>query len=494
MDTLIDILKLIYLLLVIPLVLYALGTTYLLILFILNRHKRPYAPPVADKDLPCVTVQLPLYNERFVAERLIDAVAALDYPRPKLHIQVLDDSTDDTVDLVRERVSRLQAQGLRIDLIHRTDRTGYKAGALENGMHYTDGEFIAIFDADFIPAPDFLRRTVPYFFTDERVGVVQTRWGHLNADDNLLTRSEALMIDGHFAVEQFARSSGDLIFTFNGTCGLWRRKAIEDAGGWQHDTLTEDSDLSFRAQMKGWRFVFVPDVMVPGEVPPHMVAFKQQQARWAKGTTQVLLKLALPLLRSPLSIRKRLMGVLQLLPYPSQPLALAILLLMPALVVTRALHDLPLGPLGLLSVSIPALYVLSQQYLYDNWLKRSLVFPVLMAFSSGLSVNNSRAAISAFLGKSSEFKRTPKFNLGGGASGSAPGAATPLSRSQIQQYATLIDQTTLWELAFGLYSLFGAVVAAVFAPSMIPYFVLYVIGFFSVAIWSIVDRRSLYEG
>ncbi|MBX3065575.1 MAG: glycosyltransferase family 2 protein [Anaerolineae bacterium] len=436
---------------------------------------------MAENQLPPVTVQLPLFNERYVAARLIDAVAALDYPRDRLHIQVLDDSTDDTPDLLKTQIEQLRSRGLRIDLIHRTDRTGYKAGALENGMLQTDGEFIAIFDADFVPTPDFLRKTVPYFYADPRIGVVQTRWGHLNPDDNLLTRSEALMIDGHFAVEQFARSAGDLIFTFNGTGGLWRRATIEDAGGWQHDTLTEDSDLSFRAQMRGWKFLFVPDVMVPGEVPPQMVAFKQQQARWAKGTTQVLRKHWLSLLRSRLSLRKRIMGVLQLLPYPSQPLALGLLILMPLLILTQSLKDLPLGPLGLLSAAVPILYILSQQSLYDNWLKRSMVFPLLMVFSSGLTVNNSRAALSAFIsGRPEEFKRTPKYNLGGG---------RPATRvKQAGQYAQLVDRNTVWELLFGCYALGGALLAYNRAPGLVAYFLLYVLGFFSVAGWSIADR------
>ncbi|MFN8418625.1 MAG: cellulose synthase family protein [Anaerolineae bacterium] len=436
---------------------------------------------MAENQLPPVTVQLPLFNERYVAARLIDAVAALDYPRDRLHIQVLDDSTDDTPDLLKTQIEQLRSRGLRIDLIHRTDRTGYKAGALENGMLQTDGEFIAIFDADFVPTTDFLRKTVPYFYADPRIGVVQTRWGHLNPDDNLLTRSEALMIDGHFAVEQFARSAGDLIFTFNGTGGLWRRATIEDAGGWQHDTLTEDSDLSFRAQMRGWKFLFVPDVMVPGEVPPQMVAFKQQQARWAKGTTQVLRKHWLSLLRSRLSLRKRIMGVLQLLPYPSQPLALGLLILMPLLILTQSLKDLPLGPLGLLSAAVPILYILSQQSLYDNWLKRSMVFPLLMVFSSGLTVNNSRAALSAFIsGRPEEFKRTPKYNLGGG---------HPATRvKQAGQYAQLVDRNTVWELLFGCYALGGALLAYNRAPGLVAYFLLYVLGFFSVAGWSIADR------
>lgn len=479
-------LRLIYLLLLAPFILYALGVLYLLSLY-LRYHRHRFQPPSIDRlHLPCVTVQLPLYNERYVARRLIEAVARLDYPCDRLHVQVLDDSTDDTTELISAQIRRLQAEGLRIDLIRRTNRMGYKAGALAHGLTQTDGQFIAIFDADFVPRPDFLLKTVPYFMCDGQIGVVQGRWGHLNAFDNLLTRSQALMLDGHFAVEQFARSAGGLIFSFNGTCGLWRRSCIEDAGGWQHDTLTEDADLSIRAQIKGWRFVFVPDVVVPGEVPPQMAAFKQQQARWAKGTTQVLLKLALPLLRSKLSLRKRIMGFLQLLPYPTQLLNLGILLLMPAMMLTQSLSGLPLGPLGLLSFTIPLMYLLSQQALYSNWLQRSLIFPVLMIFSTGMVVNNSRAALSAFLGRPGEFKRTPKFHLEGNKNGNT-------NPWRGKRYAALIDKNVVWEIGFGLYALAGAALAWYLSPSLIIYFLLYAVSFLSVAGWSIADHRSTMQ-
>lgn len=474
--------RLLYLFLITPLFLYALGMLYLLYLYFrYQRVNSPRLPVISDADLPLVTVQLPLFNERYVARRLIDAVAVLDYPQEKLHIQVLDDSTDDTTELLCNRVAQLKAEGINIDLIHRVDRVGYKAGALAEGLEKTNGEFIAIFDADFVPGADFLRKTVPHFLRDNRIGVVQGRWGHLNDDANLLTRSEALMLDGHFAVEQLARSAGGLISVFNGTCGLWRRACIEDSGGWHHDTLTEDSDLSFRAHMRGWKFVFLPHVMVPGEIPAQMVAFKQQQARWAKGLTQVMLKLAIPLMRSELTWRTRIMGLLQLLPYPTQLLGLIIFLLMPLMMMTRALSDLPVYPLGIASMSVPIMYVLSQQALYDNWLERSLTLPTLMILSSGMSLNNSRAVLSAFLGRPSEFKRTPKFHV-------ESGNQNVWQRSQ---YSALVDKTTIWEILFGIYAAVGAALALHYSPSMLLYFLFYSIGFFSVAGWSIADRIAL---
>ncbi len=434
----------------------------------------------SDTQLPKVTVQLPLFNERYVARRIIDAVAALDYPRERLHIQVLDDSTDDTTDLIQGRIAQLQSEGLRIDLIHRARRTGYKAGALANGLLHTDGEFIAIFDADFIPAPDFLRQTVPYFLADPQIGVIQTRWGHLNGDENLLTRSQALAIDGHFAVEQYARCAGDLIFNFNGTCGLWRRACILDAGGWQSETLTEDFDLSYRAQIRGWRFWYLRDVVVPGEVPPQIHAYKQQQARWAKGSTQVLLKMIGPLLRSRLSLRKRIMGALQLFQYAIQPIMLLTLSLTPIMMLTRSLDDVAVAPLGVLGLGVPLLYVLGQQALYDDWLLRSMYFPLLMIFSSGMTVNNSRAALSALLGKPGEFKRTPKFHLGGRSRG--------WKRSR---YATHSGSDLLWEIGFGLYTLMAALMAESLAPSFVVYFLLYTTAFFSIAGWDMLERINL---
>jgi cellulose synthase/poly-beta-1,6-N-acetylglucosamine synthase-like glycosyltransferase len=482
----IALLRLVYVLCILILALYTCGQLYLLYTYIVHAYfRRRYdekspAMLCSDTQLPKVTVQLPLFNERYVARRIIDAVAALDYPRERLHIQVLDDSTDDTTDLIQGRIAQLQSEGLCIDLIHRVRRTGYKAGALANGLLHTDGEFIAIFDADFIPAPDFLRQTVPYFLADPQIGVIQTRWGHLNGDENLLTRSQALAIDGHFAVEQYARCAGDLIFNFNGTCGLWRRACIEDAGGWQSETLTEDFDLSYRAQIRGWRFWYLRDVVVPGEVPPQIHAYKQQQARWAKGSTQVLLKMIGPLLRSRLSLRKRIMGALQLFQYAIQPIMLLTLSLTPIMMLTRSLDDVAVAPLGVLGLGVPLLYVLGQQALYDDWLLRSMYFPLLMIFSSGMTVNNSRAALSALLGKPGEFKRTPKFHLGGRSRG--------WKRSR---YATHSGSDLLWEIGFGLYTLMAALMAESLAPSFVVYFLLYTTAFFSIAGWDMLERINL---
>jgi len=381
------------------------------------------------------------------------------------------------MELIQGRVAQLRAEGLCIDLIHRTDRSGYKAGALANGLQYTDGEFIAIFDADFIPDPAFLRQTVPYFLADAQVGVVQTRWGHLNENDNLLTHSQALAIDGHFAVEQFARFNGNLIFGFSGSGGVWRRTCIQEAGGWQSDTLTEDFDLSYRAHLAGWRFVFARDIVVPGEIPPHMAAYKQQQARWAKGSTQVLLKLAWPLIASNLSGRKRMMGLLQLFQYTIHPVILLTLLLSPLMLLTHSIAELSIAPLGMLGVGVPVLCILGQQALHRDWLRRSLYFPMLVVISSGMMANNSRAAVSALLGRQSEFKRTPKFHLSG-----------KVSTWKRNQNSPKVNNDMLLEVGFGLYALFGALVAYKIAPSFIPYFLLYVAAFFSVAGWGIADR------
>jgi len=261
-----------------------------------NKGRLP-VPAGTLKALPAVTIQLPIYNEMYVADRLIDAVCQIDYPRELLEIQVLDDSTDETQSVAEQAVRRNAARGVDITFIHRTDRSGYKAGALEAALKVAKGEFVAIFDADFIPTPDFLTRTVP-FFTDPKVAMVQARWGHINQDYSLLTKIQSILLDGHFVLEHGARNRAGLFFNFNGTAGIWRRTAITDAGGWQHDTLTEDLDLSYRAQLRGWRFVFLPDLIAPAEVPVEMNSFKSQQHRWAKGSIQTCLKLLPRILQS----------------------------------------------------------------------------------------------------------------------------------------------------------------------------------------------------
>src|ERR1700683_2179867 len=269
--------------------LYGLHRYVIVYLFLKNRHKPPQPRATFDK-LPPVTVQLPIFNEMYVVERLLKSVAALDYPRDLLQVQVLDDSTDEPTWIAARRVAELRAAGLDIELVHRTDRMGFKAGALEAGMRSCKGEFVLILDADFVPAPDMLRKTI-HFFTDDKIGMIQTRWGHLNRTYSLLTRVQAMFLDGHLLLEQTARSRSGRFFNFNGTAGLWRRTCIEEAGGWQHDTLTEDLDLSYRAQLMGWRFVFLVDVVTPAELPIEMSAFKTQQHRWTKGSIQTCKKL-----------------------------------------------------------------------------------------------------------------------------------------------------------------------------------------------------------
>jgi cellulose synthase/poly-beta-1,6-N-acetylglucosamine synthase-like glycosyltransferase len=273
-----------YFFVLIILAVYGWHRYYLVWLYMKHRGNEPKPGPMPD-PLPVVTIQLPLYNEVYVADRLIEAVAAIEYPREKLEIQVLDDSTDETRTVADLAVRRLSAQGIDIKYYHRTDRRGYKAGALEEGLKAARGEFVAIFDADFIPTSDFLARLMPHF-VDDKVGMVQARWGHINQDYSLLTKIQAVLLDGHFILEHGARNRSGRFFNFNGTAGIWRRSAIDDAGGWQHDTLTEDLDLSYRAQLRGWRFVFVPGVIAPAEVPVEMNGFKSQQHRWAKGSIQ----------------------------------------------------------------------------------------------------------------------------------------------------------------------------------------------------------------
>ena len=269
---------------------------YLVYVYMKHKHEQP-EPKASFDQLPVVTIQLPLYNEMYVVDRLVDAVCAIDYPRELLEIQVLDDSTDETQQIAALAVRRQALQGIDIKYIHREDRTGYKAGALDEGLKVARGNFVAIFDADFIPKPDFLTRTIDYF-TDEKVALVQARWGHVNEDYSLLTKIQAVLLDAHFVLEHGSRNRGGCFFNFNGTAGIWRRTAIADAGGWQHDTLTEDLDLSYRAQLRGWKFKFLPDIVTPAEVPVEMNAFKSQQHRWAKGSIQTFLKLMPRILQS----------------------------------------------------------------------------------------------------------------------------------------------------------------------------------------------------
>ncbi len=374
--------------------------------------------PHKFQQLPKVTIQLPLYNERFVVERLLESVSQIDYPRELLQIQVLDDSTDETHPYTERLCNEYRAAGLPIEYRHRTNRRGFKAGALQEGLETTTGEFIAIFDADFVPPRDFLIRTID-FFTDPEVGVVQTRWSYLNKEYSILTQVEAMLLDGHFVLEHGARCGSGLFFNFNGTAGILRRKMIDDAGGWQHETLTEDSDLSYRAQLIGWRFVYVPSVDCPSELPVETYGFQVQQARWAKGLTQVAKKLLPRILKADLPLRVKVEAFMHLTPNISYPLMIVVSMLMLPVMIIRfymgvfqmVLIDLPLIIASFWSIS--AFYLYAQRELYPkSWWKAIAFLPMLMAAGVALTVSNSKGVIEALLGIQSSFARTAKYAIG----------------------------------------------------------------------------------
>lgn len=375
-------------------------------------------------EKPRITVQLPMFNEQYVAQRVIEAACRLDYPRDRLEIQVLDDSTDETIEIARRTCERLRAQGHPVRFIHRDNRAGYKAGALEAGLKVATGEFVVIFDADFLPPKGILDDLIDYF-ADPNVGMVQARWEHINRDQSLLTKTQAILLDGHFVIEHAARNRSGRFMSFNGTAGAWRRRCIEDAGGWQHDTLTEDLDLSYRAQLKGWKFLFLPDVTSPAELPPEMNGFKNQQHRWAKGGAQTCRKLLPRILRSRLPWRIKLEAFFHLTSWVSYFLILILtFLLFPVLylktnvfadnVALRFVFD---GSLVLLATcSASTFYVACQRELFRTWAESLKYLPFLMSLGVGVSMNNARAAFEGFFGKQSEFVRTPKFGIAAGRS------------------------------------------------------------------------------
>src|SRR5450631_2214867 len=408
-----------YFAVLIVLSLYGLHRYHMIRGYVKYRKQMPTEAPQKFAQLPRVTIQLPLYNEQYVVERLLEETSKIDYPHELLQIQVLDDSTDSTDPFTRALVAEYQAAGLPIEYIHRTHRHGYKAGALQNGLKTATGEIVAIFDADFIPPVDFLRRTVDYF-ADPKVGMVQTRWGYLNRHYNLLTEVQAMLLDGHFVLEHVARSGGGRFFNFNGTAGILRRSMIDDAGGWQHDTLTEDSDLSYRAQLKGWKFVYAPSVECLSELPVETYGFQVQQSRWAKGLTQVAIKLLPTILRADLPKRVKAEAFFHLTPNISYPLMILVTALILTVMIVRfymgwlemLLIDLPLIAASFWSVS--AFYVVAQRELFpQNW-KRSILFlPALMAAGVALTIINTKAVFEALIGYQTAFARTAKYAIAG---------------------------------------------------------------------------------
>jgi cellulose synthase/poly-beta-1,6-N-acetylglucosamine synthase-like glycosyltransferase len=483
-EAILTLLAIIYTLTAVALTIFVSSFGVLLAIYFFTRHKRPTLPVINETELPSVTIQLPIYNEAHVVDRLIEACAYQDYPQDKFHIQILDDSTDETVEVVAQKIAEMKAQGFsNISHIRRSDRKGYKAGALAYGLELITTEFIAIFDADFVPTRDFLRRTMPHFVNNEKLALVQTRWDHLNLDYNWLTRVQALNIDAHFAIEQVARNRGRLPMSMNGTGGLWRVAAIYDAGGWSSSTLTEDLDLSYRALMKGWDFLYLVDVPVPGELPPQVQAYKMQQARWATGSTECLIKHAIPLLRSSqFSTPKKFMGLMHLSQYLVQPFILLLFLLTPPLLWGDMFTKIPdLRIIGVFSIIPPLLIIWSQAELYRDWRRRLLFFPVQFVVGAAVVLSNTRAVLAAFHkpGIEREFKRTPKFRLT--KQGEEWGSS---------HYALEIDAITIGEFALALYALFGFYLALQNLPALAPYMLAYTISFTIFAYWNIYQSTA----
>ena len=388
---------------------------YLSYLYSRNKNRVP-APKGKFKTLPMVTVQLPVYNEMYVVERLISSVCNIDYPKERLEIQVLDDSSDKTTEIARRCVSYYREMGFNINCLHRENREGYKAGALREGLKSSKGELVAIFDADFMPPRDFLKKTVDYFF-DPKVGIVQVRWGHVNQDYSTLTKAQSILLDGHFVIEQTARFNNGMFFNFNGTAGVIRKECIESSGGWQHDTLTEDLDLSYRAQLADWKLVYLKDTTADAELPVDMNAFKSQQHRWAKGGVQTAFKI-LPLIfkRRDLPFKVKSEAFFHLFGNISYLLLLILLLLMFPMGFfwqSVAWHKLVLFNLFAISagtLSFAFFYALTVKERHGkNWLSYLKYVPVAISVGAGIAINNSKAVLEAFLGKKSEFRRTPKF-------------------------------------------------------------------------------------
>jgi cellulose synthase/poly-beta-1,6-N-acetylglucosamine synthase-like glycosyltransferase len=418
--------------------------------YLYYRHKfRLPTPRRRFEALPRVTVQLPIFNEMYVVNRLIGAVCALDWPRELLEVQVLDDSSDETSEIARACVDRWREQGIDVQYVHRTNRYGFKAGALEHGLSLAKGELVAVFDADFVPEPDFLRRTV-HFFTDPGVGMVQVRWEHLNRDYSALTQCQGILLDGHFVIEHTARNRSGAFFNFNGTAGIWRRETIRSAGGWQHDTLTEDLDLSYRAQLAGWRFVFLPQVTAPAEIPVEMNAFKSQQHRWAKGSIQTALKLLPRIFQAPLPWHVKREAFFHLTANFAYLLMIPLALLMPVSVMVRVGHgwyevlllDMPFFAAA--TASVCSFYWATQREIGVTGWRRVKYMPFLMALGIGLSVNNARAVVEALLGHSSGFTRTPKHGV--------RGAGESVAR---KRYKAAVNFQPIVELGLALYMTVG---------------------------------------
>jgi cellulose synthase/poly-beta-1,6-N-acetylglucosamine synthase-like glycosyltransferase len=469
-----------YLAVLIGLSAYGVHRYFIIYLFLKNR-KRKAVPVRHFEQLPKVTVQLPIFNEIYVVERLLRSVSELDYPRNLLQIQVLDDSTDDTRELTASCADELRRRGFDVQLIQRVDRTGFKAGALAAGLDSADGDFVCILDADFVPRPDLLQQTV-HFFTDPNVGMIQTRWGHLNRSYSLLTRVQAMFLDGHLLLEQTARSRSGRFFNFNGTAGLWRRSCIVEAGGWQHDTLTEDLDLSYRAQLAGWKFIFLPDVVTPAELPVDMNGFKSQQHRWTKGSIQTCKKLLPRIWRSPLPFSIKLEATGHLISnFAYLLLACLCVLLHPSTGGPQSgwlrmfLIDVPIFLTA--SVSVTVFYICAQRELHPRtWMRDILLLPCLLALGIGLSLNNARAVLEAIFNHHSDFTRTPKYGI--------ERKSQPWRSCKYRPHKSILP---IAELAFAIYFSYFVWFSLVHRQFLsVPFLLLFQIGFLYVSFSSLV--------
>ncbi|HZC36610.1 MAG TPA: glycosyltransferase [Chthoniobacterales bacterium] len=462
---------------------YGLHRYFILLLYFRNRHRRPL-PPQKFSNLPTVTVQLPIYNEIYVIERLLAAVSQIEYPREKLEIQILDDSTDETRDLADREAMRLRRSGFQVEILRRVNRIGFKAGALNNGLRKAKGEFFLILDADFIPHPNILQETVHYF-TDPAIGMIQTRWGHINRSYSWLTRAQAILLDGHLLLEQTARSRTGRFFNFNGTAGLWRRSCIEQAGGWQYDTLTEDLDLSYRAQINGAKFLFLSDLVTPAELPVDMSGFKSQQHRWTKGSIQTCKKVLPLILKSHLPWWIKIEALVHLTSnFAYLLLALLCILLHPSAMCAtvqwqQALIDLPIFAATTLSVAV--FYLCAQRELYPkDWKREVFFFPFVLALGIGISINNARAVLEAVFNHDSPFARTPKYGF------------TFADRSRRKnRYASFSGVFPLIELFFAIYFTYFVITALESREILsLPFLILFQLGFAYVALTSLRERAA----
>jgi len=450
--------------------------------FLSRRRKNVHA--TVDWGTPSVTIQLPIYNEKYVAKRLVDAVCNLDYPKDKMRIMVCDDSDDDTVELLRDVVDGYKIQGFQIEHVRRGTRKGYKAGALKHAMQTTDTELVAIFDADFIPPTSFLKQAIPHF-SKSNIGLVQCRWGHVNENYSTITQVQALSLDFHFLIEQKAKSNSHLFMNFNGTAGIWKRDCIEDAGGWHTATLVEDLDLSYRAQMKGWKCVFLPDIVVDAELPAQMNGAKRQQFRWAKGSIQCAVKLLSDIgLKRNIAIEAKIQAFIQLTRHIVYPLMLIQFLALPVLLAGQinlyVVSFLPVITLATYLAMGPGAYIVIIQSMYGkSWKSRAKLLPALLVYNAGMSVNNTVAVFDAVIGKKNEFLRTPKY-----------GIVTKDDDWKNKAYNLPFTQTTLLEIFFGVYGIMGIFIS-IFSnnPIFVPIIALQTIGFFFIAYMSLSHTR-----